>query len=47
MKHLLTLIFGLLLAVNLFGQADKVAELVRRGVELNDQGNYDEAIAKF
>ncbi len=47
MKHLLTLIFWLLLAVNLFGQADKVAELVRRGVELNDQGNYDEAIAKF
>ncbi len=47
MKLLLTLTLGLLLAVNVFGQADKVLELVNRGVELNDQGKHNEAIAKF
>lgn len=47
MRLLFTLTIGLFLSANLFGQDDKVAELVRRGVELNDQGKYDEAIAKY
>lgn len=38
---------GLFLTANLFGQDDKVKELVKRGTELHDQGRYDEAIAEY
>lgn len=47
MKFLLTLTLGLLFTVTLFGQEDRINELVKRGIELNDQGKYAEAVAKY
>jgi Flp pilus assembly protein TadD len=47
MKYLTTLTLGILLSFNLFGQEDKVKELVSQGVFLHDQGRYDDAIAKY
>lgn len=47
MKSLITLTLALFLGLNLFGQENKVKELVKQGTELHDQGRYDEAIAKY
>lgn len=47
MKLMTNLILGLFLTVNLFGQDNKVNELVSQGTELHDQGKYDDAIAKY
>lgn len=47
MKLLTNLILGLFLTLNLFGQDDKIKELVSQGIELNDQGKYEEAIEKY
>lgn len=47
MKRLTNLILGLFLTVNLFGQDDQVKELIVQGIELHDQGNYNDAIAKY
>jgi len=47
MKLLITLTLGLFFGLNLFGQENKVKELVAQGTELHDQGKYDEAIAKY
>lgn len=47
MKLLTNLLLGLFLTVNLFGQVDKVNELVSQGTVLHDQGKYDDAIAKY
>lgn len=47
MKLLTSLILGLFLTVNLFGQDDKVNELISQGIELHDQGKFDDAIAKY
>ncbi len=47
MKLLTILTLSFFLAVNLFGQNDKVKELVSQGTELHDQGKYEDAIAKY
>jgi tetratricopeptide (TPR) repeat protein len=47
MKLLLTLFAGVLLTISLFGQNDKIKELVSQGTSLHDEGKYDDAIAKY
>lgn len=47
MRLLITLTLGFLLSFSLFGQEDKVKELVSQGIDLHDQGKYVEAIAKY
>ena len=47
MKLLFVFSTGILLTANLFGQVDEVKELVSQGIELHDQGNYNEAINKY
>jgi len=47
MKKLLALIVVLFIAVTLFGQDDKVKELVSEGTQLHDAGKYDQAIEKY
>lgn len=44
MRQILTLTLCLLIAPNLFGQDDKLKELISQGIEYHDQGKYDEAI---
>lgn len=47
MRQIITLTLCLFFASNLFGQDDKVRELVTQGIEFHDQGMYNEAIAKY
>jgi hypothetical protein len=47
MKLLISFTIGLCLFVNIFGQVDKINELVSQGTELYDQGKYGKAIAKY
>jgi len=47
MKLLITLTLGLFLTASLFGQNDRINELVSQGTALHDQGRYDEAISKY
>lgn len=47
MRHFFTLTLCLFFVSNLFGQADKIEELVLQGIECHDQGKYDEAITKY
>jgi tetratricopeptide (TPR) repeat protein len=47
MKKLLALTIVLFIAVTLFGQDDKVKELVSEGTQLHDAGKYDQAIEKY
>lgn len=47
MRLLTTLFLTLFLTVTLFGQEDRVKELISQGIELHDQGKYDDAIAKY
>jgi len=47
MKQIITLTLCLLLASNIFGQNEKLKELVSQGIEFHDQGRYCEAIAKY
>jgi hypothetical protein len=46
MKILTTLILGLLITVNLFGQNNKIKELIQQGTKLYDQGKFDDAAEK-
>lgn len=45
--RIFTLFAVLLFTVNLFGQENKVKELVYQGTELHDQGRFQEAAAKY
>jgi tetratricopeptide (TPR) repeat protein len=47
MKRLIFIALGFILAGNIFGQNEKVSELVSQGTRLHDQGKYEEAIAKY
>jgi len=47
MRLLITLTLGFLLSVSVFGQEDKVKELVSQGTDLHDQGKYGDAIVKY
>jgi len=47
MKLAFTLSFILFYVFTLTAQVDRIKELVGQGIELNDQGKYEEAIAKY
>jgi tetratricopeptide (TPR) repeat protein len=47
MKVLFALFLGFFFFFSALGQEDQIKKLVSEGVELNDQGKYDEAIAKY
>jgi len=47
MRRLVVLAMSLFLVLNLFAQDEKIRELVDKGVELHDQGKYDDAIKKY
>ena len=47
MKKTLALIFGLIASSNLLAAQSSVDELVGQGVQFHEQGQYDEAIAKY
>jgi tetratricopeptide (TPR) repeat protein len=47
MKTLLPIVFLLFFTLNIFGQENKVIELVQQGASLHDEGKYAEAIAKY
>lgn len=47
MRKIFTLILCLLIVSRLFGQVDKIKELISQGIEFHDQGKYDEAISKY
>ncbi len=47
MRFLITLTLGLFFGLNLLAQENKVQELVAQGIELHDQGKYDEAVATY
>jgi tetratricopeptide (TPR) repeat protein len=47
MKSLIALTLGLFFGMGLYAQDNQVRELTAKGVELFDQGKYDEAIAKY
>ncbi|MCX6236413.1 MAG: tetratricopeptide repeat protein [Bacteroidia bacterium] len=47
MRLLITLTLVLFFAVNLFGQDEKIKELVSQGTQLHDEGKYDKAIKKY
>jgi tetratricopeptide (TPR) repeat protein len=47
MRKILTLSLCLFIASHLFGQDDKLMELISQGIEYHDQGKYDEAIARY
>lgn len=47
MRQIFIMIFSLMIASSLFGQVDRVNELIAQGVELHDQAKYDEAISKY
>jgi tetratricopeptide (TPR) repeat protein len=47
MRQILTLALCLLIGSNLFGQDDKLKELISQGIKYHDQGKYDEAIAEY
>ncbi len=47
MRFLCALILAFFFGTRLFGQEDKIKELVAQGTELHDQGKYDDAILKY
>jgi tetratricopeptide (TPR) repeat protein len=47
MRQIFTLTLCLFIASSLFGQDDKLKELISQGIEFHDQGKFDEAIAKY
>ena len=47
MKLLTTLSLGLLISINIFGQQDKIKDIVSQGTDLHDKGKYDEAIVMY
>jgi tetratricopeptide (TPR) repeat protein len=47
MKKTIALIFGLVASATLFAAQNTVDELVGQGVQFHEQGQYDEAIAKY
>ena len=47
MRTLTTFLLAFFLTIKLFGQEDKIRELLAQGTALHDQGKYDEAIEKY
>lgn len=47
MKSLITIAFGFLLTVTLFGQDNRVNEIIKQGIALHDQQKYEEAVEKY
>ena len=47
MRQIITSALVILFAFNVFGQDEKLHELIRQGIEFHDQGKYDGAIAKY